>query len=116
MIPRKKIEYEIDIAIKQNQDFKCDITWGDFLNSIALLPTDKIVQFKWKEDTYIPPFSMDDQEITNYTFCVVVSRTREETDEEYFNRLKKEEQQKAEFEKKERLEYLRLKAKFDVHE
>jgi len=113
MEPRRTVEDTLEFAIKHNEGYKCDITWGDFLECKVLLKTDRVLNFTWREETSAVPFSCDDTERTYYTFYIIVARKRPETDDEYFKRVKIEEDRKKEFEERERLEYLRLKAKFE---
>lgn len=57
--------------------------------------------------------SEEDCQIKHFQ-VLVISRNEEETDEEYVERLMIEEKRKKETEKREHLEYLRLKAKYEA--
>ena len=76
------------------------------------MPDDDVIGLAVRTEKYTPYGFNDDER--ERTFVVVrVNRKRKETDEEYFARQKKEAKEKADFEEKEKLEYLRLKAKFE---
>jgi hypothetical protein len=76
-------------------------------------PGDIIREFKYGEICEVPFGSMDDNEVTSYSPIIVVERKVLETDEEFFTRMKQEEATKKQTDERERLEFLRLKAKFE---
>lgn len=112
---RKKIEYETDILIK-TAPYKDTVTWKE-VNSIAYLLKDEdiVCRFKWIERD-VKKFwgDQDDHDgETEYALFMVVQRTREETDEEYVERLKREQVIKDDNEKREFETYLKLKGKYE---
>ena len=83
-------------------------TWEELLNTKGLLPTDIVQGISW-----------DDEESdvdSGTTLVLVVTRNREETDEEYLKRLSDQEQMMQNYEKREYHDYLRLKAKYEKNE
>jgi hypothetical protein len=83
-------------------------------NEDKLLPNDRILDFRWDEarDTGFGNYSQEPPGMIYYP-VMVVSRSVEETDDEYFKRMKRNEDNKKAIEQKEKLEYLRLKAKYE---
>ncbi len=114
---RKTIEERIYVQILPGTDYKIDVFPKDLLATKGLLDTDKIVAFdwkKWESKGGFGSYSEEDEGTkTYYSPCVVVLRKRQETDDEYFKRMKEETQRNKDVEERERLEYLRLKAKFE---
>ncbi len=76
-------------------------------------PGDIIRDLKYADITEVPFGSMEDNEVTSYAPIVVVERQMIETDDEFFERMKYEEEVKRRTDERERLEFLRLKAKFE---
>jgi hypothetical protein len=76
-------------------------------------PGDIIKSFIYKEHSGPSFLSTDDGDVRSYSPVVVVERKVVETDEEYFARMKQEETLKKQTDERERLEFLRLKAKFE---
>jgi len=120
MIPRETVNEKLIFNIKPSKDYKSYpfCTWEELINTEGLLPTDIIHNFHWDETLQETPGfgSMepdDDYPKTYYAPSVTIVRPRPETDTEYEKRMKHQEQIKKETEEKERLEYLRLKAKFE---
>lgn len=113
MIPKKILTKEFDIQVAVGKEYKEDFTPEMIKDCKDFLPGDIIVKWKHGEQTGSTFGGMDNEERTWYWPIIVVQRKVEETDDEYFNRIKSEERIKKEFEQKERLEYLRLKAKFE---
>lgn len=102
-------EYTFDL-----KDHGFGFTIGMILDCKELLPTDKIKDFNRVARQYSGWGGGQDDEPGSYTVPVItITRREEESDQDYFERMKKEEQYKKQVEEKERLEYLRLKAKFE---
>lgn len=55
----------------------------------------------------------DDADIPYQYYCFVVEKMRDETDEEFLKRMNKDEKAKQELEERDKIQYLRLKAKFE---
>jgi len=114
---KNKITYETNVRIKVSE-YREDITWGHLLNaSNSLSPNDVIVNIGWNEEkvsasgfgSYEPEDGESYQQVLNLT----VRRVREETDEEYVERLKREESEKKRKEINEYQTYLRLRGKYE---
>ena len=116
MEQRKTVEEKIYIQILPGNDYKEEVTGSDFKKVEGILDTDRVIGFEWKTWQDRQFMSMDDEEKTFYAPCVTVLRKRPETDDEYFKRMKEETQHKKNIDERERLEYLRLKAKFENEE
>lgn len=116
MEQRKTVEEKIYIQILPGKDYKEEVKGSDFKKVQDILDTDRIIGFEWKIWEEKPFMSMEDEMKTFYAPCIIVLRKRPETDEEYFKRMKEDEQHKKDVDERERLEYLRLKAKFENEE
>lgn len=82
----------------------------EVLNSDKLFPKDSWVGFNIKK-SYLPPsFGAEGHDI--YILQLKVKRLREETDEEYSERMRIKQVDIDKKEEKEKLEYFRLKAKY----
>jgi hypothetical protein len=117
MESRQTIDEQIYIHILPGNDYKKEVMGSDFKKVEGILDTDRVIGFGWKtwQDRHF--MSMDDEgEKTFYAPCIIVLRKRPETDDEYFKRMKEDEQRKKDINERERLEYLRLKAKFENEE
>lgn len=77
---------------------------GDILSNIYFEESEGKV---WDDDT---------QGNSTYRLVMKVKRWSEETDEEYLTRMQNLEKQQRAVDEREKLEYLRLKAKFEKHE
>ena len=120
MIPRETVNKKLTFGIKLGKEYKEQpfCTWKQLTETKGLLPTDVIDEFTYvKEIEEFPGFgSMDDEEDypkTYYTPSVIVIRPRPENDEEYEKRMSRAEEIKKNTDEREKLEYLRLKAKFE---
>jgi len=114
---RNTIYYEEKISVVHDT-YKRELTWKDVLAvKDKLIENDVIKGFRWEEiDANQNPFSMampDDPPNYQYILYLILERKRLENDEEFVERLRKEEQRKQEQEKQDRETYLRLKAKFE---
>lgn len=111
---RNKIDYNVDISIRIEQ-YKDRIRWKD-LKSIAdrLEDNDIIINLGWKEEKKLTFWGdQHDSDEYQYVLYLTVERTRFEYDEEYVERLKREEERKRQIEKDEYETYLKLKGKFE---
>jgi len=116
MEQRKIIEERIYIQILPGSDYKQDVSPKQLFETKGLLDTDRVIALDWKKWDTVPFGSYDGESVTYYSPCVVVLRKRPETDDEYFKRMKEETQRNKDIEERERLEYLRLKAKFESNQ
>ena len=115
MNKRKIVKELIDLQIKEPQEYSSmDITFGELMEVKGVLDTDKVIGLHMKQVNVELFFSYDDDDDgVRYVPSLRVQREREETDEEFLLREKgKADRVKIE-EEKEKLEYLRLKAKYE---
>lgn len=103
------------IPIDSVKTYKTDIFWKDILNIKGLQETDKIIDLHWKEEkeSGFGSLAYEDELETYMIPEISISRKRQETDEEYLKRNREEADRIKRIEEKEKLEYLRLKAKFE---
>jgi hypothetical protein len=103
-----------ELAFIVKNDWGREFTWKEIVETKGVLPTDMFRRFKW-ENVLVSGGGWLDDSPEEYAerLHVVVGREREETDEEYFKRKKEEHKKKDKLEEEEKLEYLRLKAKFE---
>ena len=117
MESRQIVNERLTFPIKQGKTYKPTefCTWEELINTERLKPTDIIIDFFYKEEKENGFASMktEDELETYYTPSVTVIRKRPENDEEYSQRMQLEASAKKQQEEKERLDYLRLKAKFE---
>jgi len=117
MESRKIIDEKITFPIKDSKEYKDKpfCTWEELIVIKGLLPGDQIYDFHYEKDIVEEGGwgEDDDYPKTYYTPSVNVIRPRKENDEEYEKRMKEMNKIKRQEEEKERLEYLRLKAKFE---
>jgi hypothetical protein len=118
MKSRKIIDEKLTFPIKSGLDYKPSIfcTWKELVETKGILPDDKLNDLIYREDKESGFMNLDYDEQNPkkyYVPCVVVIRPRPETDEEYFKRMKEEEVVENQINEREKLEYLRLKAKFE---
>lgn len=117
MEQRKIIEEKFTIKIGKQfaETYKKPYTWKDLMETENVLPTDKVYNFCYVEEKESGFGSMKmEDELENYYYpAIVVIRARPETDEEFLKRKQNDEVFNREKEEKEKLEYLRLKAKFE---
>lgn len=107
MSDRQKINRSITFDFGRGYRIKVK----DILESKLLRPDDTIEEVfsRMHEET---TFKSGDAESHQHVF-MRITRFEDETDEEYGDRIKREEQQKQEKEQKDHDEYIRLKAKFE---
>jgi hypothetical protein len=111
MNQRKTIDEKIDIQIKPATDYRESILVSELLATKDILPTDTVIGIGYVEKEE-RSFGMDEPK-TFYTPILRVIRKRPETDEEYSKRMEQEAKTLKDVEEREKLEYLRLKAKFE---
>ena len=119
MNKREIVNEKLTIRIKKGSSYKTMIfcTWEELIATKKLLPGDQINGIMWVEHEYstggFGGMDYEPDERVEWYPAIVVVRPRPETDEEFEKRMKK----KATFDEqnleKEKLEYLRLKAKFE---
>lgn len=97
------------------ETYRKDFTWKDLIETKDILPTDIVIGVEYKKEQESGMFSMkmEDELEYYYTPTIIAKRIRPETDEEYFTRKSQEQKRIEKTEEQERLEYLRLKAKFE---
>ncbi len=125
---REKIHEPITFQVYPYSEYRQKLVWKDLIATEGLLPDDVVEDITWdvKKGEYSTWGQMDDEPArtyTHYSILVTVKRWREETDDEYLERMRKikvDEDKKVAEQKltneKEKLEYLRLKAKFEENE
>jgi len=105
----------LPIPIEKIETYEQHITMQDILSVSGYRSTDIFVGVEWYYEKE-SGFGIMDMDYELKTYCypkLVLIRKRPETDEEYFKRVKLIETIKKQTEERERLEYLRLKAKFE---
>ena len=114
MEQRKEIEVVKDVIIDNTSFESKRVNKEKLLKTInTLSDTDEILGIAERSGWHEPGFgSMDGEPVFYCHFAVVIRNYRLETDEEYFRRMKELEETNKQFNERERLEYLRLKAKF----
>jgi hypothetical protein len=117
MEPRQIVNEHIHLIVGRRlfSYTKDEFTWDELMKTEGVLPTDTVWHFYYKEEKESGMFSMKmEDELRNvYRPMMEVVRRRPETDDEYLERKAKFQNLKNQTEEKERLEYLRLKAKFE---
>lgn len=95
--------------------YKVDLKWKDILETEGPLPTDTYggIHFQDEKQWGFGSMSTEDEAETFEVAKMKVYRERSENDTEYFARMKRNAEQEKSNLEKERLEYLRLKAKFE---
>lgn len=114
MEQRKTVDEKISFTIKDAKEYKTDITFGELCAVKDVLPTDILndISFKKEEGSGFGLMSEDDIR-SYYVPTLTIIRKRPETDDEFLKRKQDEETINRQKEEKEKLEYLRLKAKFE---
>lgn len=111
MEQRKIIQERVEIRFEYENSFNNKITFGNIKKAVGISDDDEVIEITEKSG-WGPTWGGDEQ---YYRYpVIVVNRPRPETDDEYFARLKKQENINKQKEESERLEYLRLKAKFEA--
>ena len=117
MKQREIVEEKRIFSIKKSAEFRSRhfCTWEELISINGILPTDIVHEISYIEHDETLPFGMEpiDEEVTYYTPSVIIIRPRPETDDEYLGRMKTEGAWEKTKEANERLEYLRLKAKYE---
>lgn len=119
METRKIVDEKIDLRIGKQpaETYKKEFTWKDLQETEGVLPTDIIWHFFYRQERETGMFSMkmEDELIDYYWPIMQVCRKRPETDDEFLARKTREQESKNKTEEQEKLEYLRLKAKFETN-
>lgn len=120
MEPRKIIDEKLTFGIKPSKEYKENpfCRWKELLKIKGLLPDDVIHEFTYAVTIqHEPEFGNIDYDEeypkSYYTPSIIVIRPRPENDEEYSARMKDKVTIEMQKERHEKLEYLRLKAKFE---
>lgn len=127
MNPSTKLKQEIDVFEFISIDSIVDtshqfvLRGRDFkkLDLSEIKDSDEIIGLGYKIGETKEPFHNLDQDWEPEKYYVpglLIRTRREETDDEYFNRVKRYEENKVKNNEKEKLEYLRLKAKYEAQE
>lgn len=111
MEARKIIEELVDIRIDFENQFSDKITFGNIKKAKGISDSDEVFGVTVRSG-FAPSWGGEQDDYYRYP-VIIVKNKRPETDDEYFTRLKKEEADKKVQEERDRLEYLRLKAKFE---
>lgn len=110
--PKKMIEdskvFTIPVSLRHQTLFGDELcTWKELISTSGVLPDDIVTGLRWDYE----------DESDDAVLKLIVHRKREETDMEYLNRIKYEDDKKlAEeqlIEQRDRYEYERLKAKYE---
>ena len=111
---RKTLRETVRIVVTSNEGYPIDITKGPLIKALEEVKDDDKI-FKIHESTEIlEGFGIDprDNRMT-YHKCLLISRNREENDNEYSMRMSIEAIKEKKVAKEEYNEYLRLKAKYE---
>ena len=114
---KQRINRKIEIPLGKPDTYRVPYTMGMLLSvQDQVLPTDKLIELVHKAGEFgVWGYDNNDATLTpSYIPTLIIERSDIETDEEYVERLKKEERVKKATEEREHLEYLRLKAKFEA--
>ncbi len=101
---------KLPIPVAVTEEWEIDIKWEELIATKDVLPNDVFLGHTW-EYKEIAGFGSEAK--TYRVPFLVIKRQREETDDEFFLRLKSADSITKEKEERERLEYLRLKAKYE---
>lgn len=104
---RKTLDFRLPVRSKSSKD---KFTWKELISTPGIETTDIVIGI-----TYKPFLSNVNDETSSCNFipCVTVYRDVEETDDEFLERIQEEENELKKADERDRLEYLRLKAKFE---
>jgi hypothetical protein len=112
--PKKMIEdtlrFSVPVSLRPQTLFGDELcTWQELIHTPGPVPTDIVVGLSWEQDFE----DLDEQDVLK----LIVTRKREETDEEYLTRITTEDANKKRDEEleeqRDRYEYERLKAKYN---
>jgi hypothetical protein len=113
---KRNVEHKYTFDIHSGLDYKVDITWGMLLSIVdKLQPNDRLINLTHRETEYSNwgAESWEENRIC-YIPVITVSRNEIETDDEYMTRIRKDEKFRLDSYEKGRLEYLRLKAIYEL--
>lgn len=111
---RKTIHDNIYLRIPvQTDSYRVEIPWSAVLKIEGILPTDTVCGIQWEKDDS-PGFGGNDVPDPHYVPYLQVRRYRPETDKELEGRAIRESNETEMREERDRIEYIRLKAKFDL--
>jgi hypothetical protein len=114
---RQIIDEHIHLVVgKRSFEYtKEEFTWEELLATEGALPSDIIWKFYYKEVKESGMFSMKMEDELRDVYCPMmeVVRKRPETDDEFIQRKSRDQVNKNTLDEKDKLEYLRLKAKFE---
>lgn len=114
MEQRKTVDEKISFTIKEAKEYKTEITFGELCAVKDVLPSDILNDISFKKEKGSGFGLMSEDDIRSYYVpTLTVVRKRPETDDEFLKRKQEEESVNRQKDEKERLEYLRLKAKFE---
>jgi hypothetical protein len=114
MILKRILEKKIELQLAPGKAWTKDPFTPEMIQNFKdFKPGDIIHDFGYRSKSEVPFMSMDSEEVKFYWPYVTVIRKVEETDEEYMARIAADERVKEATEKKDWLEYLRLKAKYE---
>lgn len=119
MEQRQIIKEQIILNIPVNRNsfdsYKPGIRWSELIETKNVLPTDIIseVGYRTEKENGFGSMKMDDELEDIHIATLVVIRNRPETDDEFLKRQKEKNNFQHNIEEREKLEYLRLKAKYD---
>lgn len=109
MYNRKKIRKTLDFRLPVgNKSSKDKFTWKELISTPGIETTDIVIGITYKPH---PPDEINSEH--RFIPYVTVLRDVEETNNEFLKRMQEEENELKENEERDRLEYLRLKAKFE---
>ena len=113
---KRNVEHKYTFDIHSGLDYKVEITWGMLLTVADKLKTnDRLVDLTHRETKYNNWGGYDDDDTRKcYVPVITISRNELETDEEYMGRIRRDEQFRLDSYEKGRLEYLRLKAIYEI--
>lgn len=110
METRQPIDENIMIQIRTAYDYKGEISGSDFkIATSKILSDDRVVGIHWTKST--GGFGYEEGQ-TFYCPNIWVIRKRLENDEEFTKRMKEKVQREKQNEDRERLEYIRLREKY----
>jgi hypothetical protein len=112
---RNTITYD-EMLLVRTDDWKQEVTWKDFKSiESKFQDNDVIKDIAWKEQKKFTMWAGEnDSDEYEYALYFIVTRQRLENDDEYVERLKREEIEKRERDKREYETYLTLKAKYEA--
>ena len=95
--------------------YKPGILWEELMKTKDVLPTDIIseIGYRTEKENGFGSMKREDELEDIHIPTLVVKRDRLETDEEFLKRKQSDETFKKQQEEKDKLEYLRLKARFE---